>query len=226
MAGELEQAAVSLHLQVLLTGLQGERALVGHAMGMHLLLHAEGIHGPRETPVLVYLFADAMAIRPTDDAPMSTVPMFGLHMVLPPLAVARWLYKTGRIAHANVELVKDARHFQDSVADWTVDDFAEADPKLQVLRVTDIDGPVHAYEHLGYARLWVPVRGRRPARLKSALPTTSEASTRLEDLLLAASWPNGLSTEVPSGHEGAPSEAPGPTGPAGEQPTGPVPPQP
>lgn len=197
---ELGQAAESLRLQVVPSGLEGDRVLLGHVLGMHLLLHAEGIHGPREAPALVYLFADALAVRPTDDAPMSTVPLFGLHMVLPPLAVARWLYKTGRIAHANVDLVKDARQFEDSVAEWTVDDFAEADPRLQVHRIADIADPVHVYEHLGFARLWVPVPGPHPVRLKSALPATSEAFARFEELFVTGHWPNGVSTEVPGGH--------------------------
>lgn len=64
--------------------------MVGHVLGLHLLFHAQGIHGPREAPALVYLLADAMAVWPTGDAPMSTVPVFGLHLVLPPVAVARW----------------------------------------------------------------------------------------------------------------------------------------
>lgn len=212
-AHELGRAAESLRLQVLLSGLEGDRALLGHVLGMHLLLHAEGIHGPRETPALVYLFADALAVRPTDDAPMSTVPLLGLHMVLPPLAVARWLYKTGRIAHANVDLVKDARQFEESLATWTVDEFAEADPRLQVYRTHEIDGPVHVYEHLGFARLWVPVPGRGPVRLKSALPATSEAFARLEELFVAAHWPDGVSTETPGGHAEdppAPPPSPGP----------------
>jgi hypothetical protein len=197
-AARLGHATGALHLELVGTGLQGERVLVGHVMGMHLLLHAEGLHGPREAPALVYLFADALAVRPTDDAPMSTVPLFGLHMVLPPLAMARWLYKAGRIEHANDDLIEDAQRFEASLAGWTVDEFALADEKLQVFRTADIGGPVHIYQHLAFARVWVPQSDGRPLRLKSAAPTTAEAFVKLEELFRTITWPHGLSTAPPS----------------------------
>jgi hypothetical protein len=201
-AAELGHAAEALHLEVVPTGLQGRRALVGHVLGMHLLFSAEGLHGPREAPAFVYLFSDALAVRPTGDAPMSTVPVFGLHMVLPPVAVARWLYKAGRIAHANIDLVKDLDKFEASLADWTVDDFAEADPKLEVYRAAEMDGPLHVYQHLGFARVAVPTPGGRLVRLKSGLPVTGDAVGRLQGLFGAVEWPNGLNTDAPpGGHE-------------------------
>jgi len=209
-AAELAHAGEALHLEVVLTGLAGERVLVGHVVGMHQLLHAGGLHGPRETPAILYVFADALAVRPTDDAPMSTVPALGLHLLLPPLAVARWLYKTGRIAHANVELVKELAneegHFEASLAEWTVDDFAEADPKVQVVRASDLGGPLHLYDHLGFARLTATLPGEPPLRLKSTLPVTPGALAAMEELFCAVQWPHGLRLA-------APDERPeGPTG--------------
>jgi hypothetical protein len=196
VASELGQAAEAMVLEVVRTRLTGERALVGHVLGMHLVIPASHLHGPREAPALIYLFADALAFRPTDDAPMSTVPIFGLHMVLPPLAVARWVYKAGRIEHANLDLVEDEQRFADSLADWTVDDLAEADPKLEVFRLADLPGNLHVYEHLGYANIWLPVADGRPAHLKSALPATSDAFVKLWQLFTLVHWPNGLSTDV------------------------------
>jgi hypothetical protein len=196
-ATELGQAADAIHLEIVATGLHGARVLVGHVLGMHLLLSAEGLHGPREAPALLYLFADALGTRPTGDAPMSTVPLFGLHMILPPVAVARWLYKAGRIAHANVDLVKDLDKFEASLSDWTVEEFAEADPELEVYRAGEIDGPVHVYEHFGFARVAVPTAGGRLVRLKSALPTTRGAIGRLRDLFGTVEWSHGLRSEAP-----------------------------
>jgi hypothetical protein len=151
----LGQATEAVRLSVVPTGLTGPRVLVGHVIGMHLALPAGGLHGPRQIPAWVYLFADALAIRPSDDAAMSTLPMFGLHMVLPPVAVARWLYKAGRVEHANLDLVETAQAFEAALPAWTVDDFAEADPKVQVHRLADLAGPVHVYERLGLAHLRV-----------------------------------------------------------------------
>ena len=138
---------------------------------------------------------------------MSTVPILGLHMVLPPLAVARWLYKAGRIEHANLDLVKDAQRFADSLAGWTVDDFAEADAKLQVYRSADVKGPLHVYEHLGFANLWVPptTMEGRPVRFKSALPATSDAFVKLWQLFSLVHWPRGLRTDVPAHAHGPPT---------------------
>jgi hypothetical protein len=196
-AAEVGEATEAMALEIVPTGLVGERVLVGHALGMHLSVPASGFHGPRESPALVYLFADALAVRPTDDAPMSTVPVLGLHMVLPPLAIARWIYKAGRVEHANIDLVKDAQRFADSFAQWTVDDFAAADTKLQVHRASDLPGPLHVYEHLGFANVRVPVQGGGTDHLKSALPVTSDAFVRLWKLFALVNWPAGLSTEVP-----------------------------
>lgn len=209
-AAELGHAAEAIALEIVPTGLSGDRALVGHVLGMHLAFPASHLHGPREAPALLYLFADALAIRPTGDAPMSTIPLFGLHMVLPPVAVARWVYKAGRTEHANLDLVKDAQRFADSLAQWTVDDFADADPKLEVHRAADLAGPLHVYEHLGYAHLSVPIPTGRPIHLKSALPTSSNAFVKLWQLFALVTWPTGLSTETPAeareestGHEQA-----------------------
>jgi hypothetical protein len=201
-AAQLGHAAEAMALEIVPTRLRGDRALVGHVLGLHLALPASHLHGPREAPALLYLFADALAIRPTDDAPMSTIPLLGLHMVLPPVAVARWVYKAGRTEHANLDLVKDAQRFADTLAQWTVDDFAEADPKLDVHRAGDLTGPLRVYEHLGYAHLSVPVLGVRPIHLKSALPASSNAFVKLWQLFTLATWPKGLSTQAPADARG------------------------
>jgi hypothetical protein len=201
-AAQLSDTAAGLRLEVVATGLKGERVLIGHAQGMHLLLPAEGVHGPREAPALVYLFGDALAIRPTDDAPMSTVPLYGLHMILPPVAVGRWLYKSGRIAHANFDLARDAQHLEESLPAWTVDDFAEADEKLTVYRASALTGPLHVFEHLGYARLWADLPGTRPLRMKSALPAGSETFGHLESLFRKVDWPHGVTTALPEDRRG------------------------
>ena len=203
-ATELGQAAGALHLEVVPTGLIGTRVLVGHLLGMHLLLHAEGLHGPREAPALMYLFTDAVAVRPTGDAPMSVVPLLGLHMLLPPVAVARWLYKAGRIAHANVDLVKDLDEFEASLMEWTVDDFSEADPQLEVYRAAETEAPLHIYQHLGFARVTVPAPDGRIVRLKSGFPVTGDAIKRLHDLFGRVGWPKGIETTPPPGeHQGS-----------------------
>ncbi len=197
-AADLGQAAEALALEVISTDLAGDRVLLGHVLGMHLTFPAGHLHGPRQAPTLLYLFADALAVRPTDDAPMSTVPMFGLHMVLPPVAVARWLYKAGRIEHANLDLVKDAARFASSLAYWTVDDFSEADPKLEVYRTSDLPGPLHVYEHLGFAHIVIPVQGGRPVHLRSSLPVSSEIFVRLWQLFSRVDWPHDLRTDIPT----------------------------
>src|SRR5271156_5342693 len=51
--GQLVGAAEELRLEVVETHLEGKRALVGHALGMRLIIPAEGIHGPRETAALL-----------------------------------------------------------------------------------------------------------------------------------------------------------------------------
>ncbi len=222
-AVELGHAARATALEIVPTGLDGTRALVGHVLGMHLSLPAGHLHGPRQAPALLYLFADALAIRPTGDAPMSTVPMFGLHMVLPPVAVARWVYKAGRVEHANLDLVKDADRFASSIAEWTVDDFLEADPKLEVHRAAELTDPLHVYEHLGFAHITVPVADSRPVRLKSSLPASSESFVKLWQLFALVRWPRGLSTEVPTGtdeEEDRPSPPPASPPPAGAPPAG------
>jgi hypothetical protein len=205
-AAELGQAAQATALEIVATGLDGERALGGHVLGMHLDLPANHLHGPRQAPALLYLFADALAIRPTEDAPMSTIPLFGLHMVLPPVAVARWVYKAGRIEHANLDLVKDSQRFADSIAQWTVDDFAQADPKLDVHRTADLPGSLHLYEHLAYAHLSIPVSGARPVHLKSALPVSPNAFVKLRQLFTLVTWPHGLSMQAAADVHG---ESPG-----------------
>lgn len=198
-AQALGRATESMRLEATATGLRGDRVLAGHVLGTHLVLPAQGLHGPRQTPVVAYLFADAVALRPSDDAPMSTVPLFGLHMVFPPLAVTRWLYKAGRIEHADLDLVEVTRQFEAAIPGWTVDDFAGADPKLQVHRTAELGGPAHVYQRLGFAHLWLPVPGARPVRLKSTLPAPAEAFTRLWDLCRAVSWPRGITMEAPGG---------------------------
>lgn len=198
-AGTLGSAAEALHLEVVATGLSGPRALAGHALGMRLLIPAGSGHGPREAAALLYLFRDALAIRPTDDAPMSAVPLFGLHAVIPQVAVARWVYKAGRTAHANMDLVKQEKEFEGSLADWTVDDFREADSKLQVFALRSLPGPVHLYQNLGLVRLSVPVDGQHAVRLKSALPESSGAYLRIWELFDTVTWPAGLTMERPAG---------------------------
>jgi hypothetical protein len=204
-ASVLGKAAGAMRLEAGGTGLHGDRVLVGHVLGTHLVLPAGGFHGPRQTPAVVYLFADALAVRPSDDAPMSTVPLFGLHMLFPPLAVTRWLYKAGRIEHANVDLVEVTKEFEDAISEWTVDDFAVADPKLEVHRLESLAGPVHVYERLGFAHLWLPVTDAHPLRLKSTLPAPAEAFTSLWELCQAVAWPAGITMEAPSGADEEPT---------------------
>lgn len=201
-AGAVGSAAEALHLEVVRTDLAGARSLAGHVLGMRLLIPAEGVHGPRETAALLYLFHDALAIRPTDDAPMSAVPMYGLHIVMPHVAVARWVYKAGRTAHANLDLARQERDFEATLPQWTVDDFQEATSKIQVHATAAIPAPVHLYEHLGFVHMTVPVAGSPPARLKSALPESAAAYVRMWELFDSVSWPQGLTMEEPpSGHE-------------------------
>jgi hypothetical protein len=198
-AGALGSAAEALHLEIVATGLPGPRALVGHVLGMRLLIPAEGVHGPRETAALLYLFRDALAIRPTDDAPMSAVPLFGLHAIIPQVAIARWVYKAGRTAHANMDLVKQEKDFEASLGDWTVDDFREADPKLEVFELGSLPSATHLYQNLGLVRLTVPLPGGHPVRLKSAIPESSSAFVRMWELFGKVDWPAGLTMERPSG---------------------------
>ena len=128
---------------------------------------------------------------------MSRVPLLGLHMLFPPLAVTRWLYKAGRIEHANLDLAEVAREFESAIADWTVDDLAGADPKLQVHTLGSLLGPVHVYERLGFAHLWLPVPHGHPVRLKSSLPASAEAFTALWNLCQKVSWPAGITMDAP-----------------------------
>lgn len=181
-ASKVGEATEALRLEVVETKLEGPRVLIGHALGMRLLIPAEGIHGPRETASLLYMFRDSIAIRPTDDAPMSAVPLYGLHIVMPHVAIARWAYKAGRTAHANVDLEKDEKEVEASLSAWTVDDFRQADDKLQVFMLAEIAGPVHLYQHLGLVRLAFEVPEKRLVRMKSALPETSAAFRRLWDV--------------------------------------------
>ncbi|MDA8293265.1 MAG: hypothetical protein M0040_02720 [Actinomycetota bacterium] len=197
VAAGLGKAAEALHLEVVATGLVSQRHLVGHALGMRQDLKAGGLHGPRQSPVVVYLFADALAVRPSDDAPMSTVPLLGLHMVFPPLAVTHWLYKTGRIEHANLDLVEVADTFEAALPSWSVDDFAEADPKLEVHRCDSLDAPVHVYERLGFAHVRVPHPGGGSLHLQSTLPSTPEAFAKLWDLFGKVAWARGVTMEAP-----------------------------
>lgn len=196
-ASTLGQAAAAVHLDVAATGLTGRRALLGHVLGLHQELRAGGLHGPRQAPVVAYLFADGLAVRPTDDAPMSSVPLLGLHLVLPPLAVTRWLYKAGRVEHANVDLLKVARTFEAALPEWTLDDFAEADPKLEAYPAAALQGAAHVYEHLGFAHLSLSMPDADPLRLKSTLPVTPEAFARLWRLCSSAQFPGGIEMSPP-----------------------------
>lgn len=191
-------AAKALRLEIVETQLDGPRALVGHVLGMRLLIPAEGMHGPRETPVLLYVFRDAIAIRPSDDAPMSAVPMYGLHIVMPHVAVARWAYKAGRTAHANLALEHDEQHYETSLATWTVEDFSEADDKLQVFELQRLAGAVHVYPHLGMARIAFTSEGQT-VRLKSALPAPTAEVVRLGEVVAKALGAAMLSLEKPTG---------------------------
>jgi hypothetical protein len=207
-AGSVESSAAALSLEVVRTDLAGPRALFGHVLGMRMLLPAEGVHGPRETAALLYLFRDALAIRPTDDAPMSAVPLFGLHLLMPHIAMARWVYKAGRTAHANLDLAREEREFAAALDQWTVDDFSDATPKLHVFPTGAVPGPVHLYEHLGSVHLVVPVLDGAPVRLKSALPESAEAYIRMWKLFDALTWPQGLTMEEPQSPHGPEEPAP------------------
>ena len=202
LAEQLGKAAEALHLEIVDTGLRTPHALAGHVIGMRLLLPAGGIHGPRETPTLVYLFGDALALRPTDDAPMSSLPLLGLHLVLPDAAIAHWLYNLGRTAHANLELLKDEEHVAASLPSWTVEDFADADPKLKVFHMADLRAPVHLYEELGFVRIRLPAADK-PVRLKSTLPESTRDFVNLWKLFDAVGWPGGLSMAHPGDEPGA-----------------------
>lgn len=192
-------SAEALHLEVVTTDLAGARALAGHVLGMRLLIPPEGIHGPREAPALLYLFRDALAIRPTDDAPMSAIPLYGLHLVMPHVAVAHWVYKAGRTVHADLDLARQEEDFEAALPRWTADDFHEATAKLQVHPTAQIAGPVRLYEHLGFVWLTVPATGRPPVRLKSSLPESAAAYVRMWKLFDSVPWPQGLTMEEPAG---------------------------
>lgn len=224
-AGAVGTAAEALHLEVVRTTFNGERSLAGHVLGMRLLVPAHGLHGPRETAALLYLFQDALAIRPTDDAPMSAVPMYGLHMVLPHVALAHWMYKTGRTAHANLDLARQERDFESEMAEWTVDSFKEATAKLDVHPTARIPSPVHLYEHMGLVRIALPVVGGPPVRLKSTLPESTQAYVRTWELFDSVQWPGGLTMAVPGEVDEPPGEAEAPPGdaeaPPGEAEAGP-----
>jgi hypothetical protein len=196
-AGVVDEAGEALRLEVVDTKLQGPRALVGHVLGMRLLIPAEGIHGPREAAALLYLFADAIAIRPTDDAPMSAVPLYGLHIVMPHVAMARWMYKTGRTAHANIDLEKEEHDVEASISKWTVDDFRQDDPKLQVFMVRDLEAETHLYHDLGLVRLAFKTSSGPLVRLKSALPETQGTYQRFWDLLQRVVGPARLTVDKP-----------------------------
>lgn len=203
-AGAVGTSAEALHLEVVATDFTGARALAGHVLGLRLLIPAEGIHGPREAPALLYLFRDALALRPTDDAPMSAIPLCGLHMVMPHVAMARWVYKAGRTAHANLNLARQEAEFQAALSHWTADEFKEATSKLQVHPLAQVPEPVRLYEHLGFVRLDVPVVGGPPVRLKSALLEPAAAYLRMWKLFDAVPWPHGLTMEEPpDAHTGA-----------------------
>lgn len=197
VASTLGRAAAAAHLEVVATGLTGPAALLGHVLGLHKELPAGGLHGPRQAPVVAYLFADGLAVRPTDDAPMSSIPLLGLHMVLPPLAVTRWLYKAGRVEHANVDLLEVAKTFEASLPEWTLDDFAEADPKLEAHHTATLEGAAHVYERLGFAHLAIFPTGADPLHLKSSLPAAPEAFTRLWQLCSSTHWPKGIEMSRP-----------------------------
>jgi hypothetical protein len=200
-AGAVGEAGEALRLEVVETKLQGPRALVGHLLGMRLLIPAEGAHGPREAAALLYLFADAIAVRPTDDAPMSAVPLYGLHIVMPHVAMARWMYKAGRTAHANIDLKKEESTVEASLSQWTVDDFSQADDKLQVFPFDELDGPAHLYDELSLVHLaWKTTPGSS-VRLKSALPEPQGAYQRAWDLFYKVMGPVRVTPDKPpEGH--------------------------
>lgn len=210
LLGTAAHAEEALHVEIVETSLTTPRALVGHVLGMRLLIPAEGVHGPREAPALLYLFGDALAIRPTDDAPLSTVPLYGLHIVLPHVAVARWAYRTGRIAHANLDLERDDRDVEPDLRKWTVDDFRAADDKVQVLEAAALPAPIHVYQGLGLVHLTVPVTGKPQIRLKSALPEPAATFAHVLELFSKVQWAHGVSTERPASGTDAPSADPGP----------------
>jgi hypothetical protein len=148
------------------------------------------------------LFAVSFALRASDVWPMSAVPLDGLHLVVPQVAVARWVYKAGRTAHANVDLAKEEQSVEASFAKWTVDDFRLADSKLRVFMTAELTGPVHLYQRLGLVRLAFAAPGGPLVRLKSALPEASGSYQRLWDLFAKVVGPARLTIDRPSGdHE-------------------------
>lgn len=208
------QAARELHVEAIETSLDGPRALVGHLLGMRLLIPASGIHGPREAPALLYLFGDALAIRPTDDAPLSAVPLYGLHIVLPHIAIARWAYRAGRIAHADLDLARADRSVEPDLRTWTVDDFRAADDELQVFPIATLPASLHLYQHLGLVRLAVPTDQGEPVRLKSTLPEPASTFAHVLELFSKLHWAHGISTERPEhAPDAEPDAAPAPPAP-------------
>lgn len=197
-AGLAGEAAEALRLEVVETKLEGPRVLVGHVLGMRLLIPAEGVHGPREAAALLYLFGDAIAIRPTDDAPMSAVPLYGLHIVMPHVAVARWMYKAGRTAHANIDLEAQERDVEASLSKWTVDDFRSADSKVQVFALAQIEGQIHLYHELGLVHLAFQISSGSLVRMKSALPEPQGVYQRLWDLFAKLTGPARLTIDKPA----------------------------
>jgi len=86
----------------------------------------------------LYFFTDALAVRRADAPPMSAVLVPGLHMLLPHVAAAHLLYKTGRTLHANSALVEGTHALSDEVQDLTSHQFASADPLVLRLPVSGI----------------------------------------------------------------------------------------
>ncbi len=213
-ASAASHAAEELHVEVIETSLSGPRALVGHLLGMRLLIPASGVHGPRETPALLYLFGDALAIRPTDDAPLSAVPLYGLHIVLPHVALARWAYRAGRVAHADLDLAREDQRVEPDLRTWTVDDFRAADDKVQVFETAELPAAIHVYQHLGLVRLAVPTpRQDAPVRLKSSMPESATTFAHVLEIFSKLPWAHGVSTERLKGAgETGPSEGEDPRG--------------
>ncbi|MGH9028726.1 MAG: hypothetical protein ACRDV4_03835 [Acidimicrobiales bacterium] len=133
---------------------------------------------------------------------MSAVPLYGLHIVMPHVAVARWMYKTGRTAHANIDLEKEEHGVEASLSEWTVDDFRQADEKLQVFPVSQLQRQVHLYHELGLVRIAFQPSSGPLVRLKSALPEPQGAYQRLWDVFEKVVGAAGVTVDKPPGaHE-------------------------
>jgi len=111
-----------------------------------------------------------------------TVP--GLHMLLPHVAAAHLLYKTGRTLHANSALVEGTHALSDEVQDLTSHQFASADPLVLRLPVSGIATCFVRRNAIGGVSVVIrPEGGADDTKLKSSLPVPAVAYEDFRHLL-------------------------------------------